>query len=117
MGVAQGVFHSIKTKKMLAFIIKLDLSKAYDKVSRLYIRLLLIHVGLGLPMVCWIEGCLNLVLFLVPINGSTTSLFKPYRGFRLGCPLSSLLFLLANEGLIRYMMNSRKGGGLKGKTF
>jgi hypothetical protein len=31
--VAQEVFHTIKTKKQLAMVIKVDLSKAYDRVN------------------------------------------------------------------------------------
>jgi len=41
--VAQEGLHSIKLKKLKAVVIKIDLSKAFDRVNWLYIRMLLIH--------------------------------------------------------------------------
>jgi len=55
--VALESLHTIKTKKLPSFIIKLDLSKVYDRVSWLCFRLMLINVGLSIPSVNWIEGC------------------------------------------------------------
>ena len=44
--MAQEGMHSMNTKKMKGAILKIDLSKAYDKVIWLYIRMLLNHLGL-----------------------------------------------------------------------
>jgi hypothetical protein len=43
--VAQECMHSIKVRNQRSMMMKVDLSKAYDKVSCLYIRLILIHLG------------------------------------------------------------------------
>ena len=41
IGVAQEGMHSMKTKTLKGFILKINISKAYDKVSWLYIRIIL----------------------------------------------------------------------------
>ena len=41
IGVAQEGLHSMKSKNIKGAILKIDLSKAYDKVRWLYIRMLL----------------------------------------------------------------------------
>jgi hypothetical protein len=51
IGTAQEGFHSVKASEILAVVIKLDLSKACDKVSCLYLKVLLIQIGFDIPMV------------------------------------------------------------------
>jgi hypothetical protein len=67
--LAQEGLHTIKTSHMPTAVIKLDLFKAYDRVSWLYLRLLLIHIGFSLPLVKWIMGCVTTASFAVLING------------------------------------------------
>jgi hypothetical protein len=45
VGVAQECMHSIKVRNQRLMVMKVDLSKSYDRVSWLYIRLILIHLG------------------------------------------------------------------------
>jgi hypothetical protein len=45
IGVVQEGLHTIKTKKLSSMVIKLDLSKAYDRESWMYLRMMLIHLG------------------------------------------------------------------------
>jgi hypothetical protein len=89
-------------------MIKLYLSKAYDRVSWLYLHLLLIHIGFSLPLVKWIMGCVTITSFAVLINGSTSNFFKSSRGLRQGFPLSPYLFLLVVEGLSRAISEARR---------
>eukprot|EP00253_Pinus_taeda_P030972 PITA_30972 len=51
IGVAQEVIHSVKMKKKKGFVLKIELSKAYDRISWLYLRMLLTHVGFSYPFV------------------------------------------------------------------
>jgi hypothetical protein len=106
-GTAQEGLHSTKTNHILAMVITLDLSKAYDNLFSLYLRLLLIHIGFTLPIVNQIKGCVTIANYVVLISGSATRFFKPSRGLRQGCPLYPYLFLLVVEG-INQLINEEK---------
>lgn len=54
IGTAQEVLHSIQKKKIKCMILKDDLSKAFDRVSCLYIRMLLTHLGFPVGVIKWI---------------------------------------------------------------
>jgi hypothetical protein len=71
IGVAQEAFHSIKTKRMLAMVIKVDL-KAYDTVSWLYLWLMFIHLGFNRMFVNWVMNCVTTISFAFLINDSTS---------------------------------------------
>lgn len=63
-------------------MIKPYLSKAYHRVSCLYLRFMLFHVGFFLPLVDWIDGCIILVTLALLINGFASPFFTPNRGLR-----------------------------------
>jgi hypothetical protein len=50
VGVAQECIHNIKSKKLKALVLKLDLQKAYDCVNWDFLRLVLLKIGLGLKL-------------------------------------------------------------------
>jgi hypothetical protein len=82
VGVAQEGLRTIKIKKLKPLVVKVDLSKAYDRVNWLYLRLLLIHLGFCAPFVTWVMNCVTSVSFSVLINGSATPFFQPEGGLR-----------------------------------
>jgi len=104
----------MKTKNLRGAVLKIDLSKAYDKVSWLYIRMLLTHLGFGIDFIRWIMSCISTVSFSVLINGAASPFFHDERGLRQGCPLSPLLLLLVAEGLSRVIKNAKNLGSLVG---
>ena len=81
VATTQEVIHSIHSKKMKAMVLKLDLSKAYDRVDWGLLRLILLNIRLDRASVKWIMGCVNSTMMAIIINGVATSFFKP--GFRL----------------------------------
>eukprot|EP00253_Pinus_taeda_P017420 PITA_17420 len=102
----------MKNKK--GAVIKIDLSKAYDRVNWSYIRLLLTHLGFKVDFISWIMGRVTDVSYAILINGAATPFFKGQKGLRQGCPLSPLLFLLVAEGLNQLIHKSRREGKIKG---
>ena len=108
IGVAQEGLHSAKTKNKKGAILKIDLSKAFDKVSWIYLRLLLTHLGFNYSFIKWIFACITTASFVVLINGAASHFFHAERGLRQGCRLSPLLFLLVVEGLSRAILDAKR---------
>jgi hypothetical protein len=112
--LAQEAMHSIKSKKLSIIIMKLDLSKAYDKVSRVFLRISLIQPGMNLATINWKMGCIESSSFSILINGSPSPFFFSSSGIRKGYPLSPFIFLIVAEGLRNIIANARKRALLKG---
>ena len=108
--MAQEGLHNIKSKKLKGAVLKIDLSKAYDRVNWLYIRLLLTHLGFHLDLIRWIMNCLTTVSFVVLLNGAISQFFHSEQGLRQGCLLSPLLFLLVAEGLGFFLKRAHSEG-------
>jgi hypothetical protein len=66
---------------MSSIILKLDLKKAYDKVSWQFLRMLLIQIGLKWEVSQWIMACVNSVNMAVLINGSPTISLRVIEGY------------------------------------
>jgi hypothetical protein len=105
VSLAQEALHSIKMHKIPSFVLKIDLSKAYDKVKWTFLRLALIKLGMNLITVNWIMGCIESVSFTILINGSPFKFFHSSRGLHKGCPLSPFLFLIVAEDLSRLIQD------------
>jgi hypothetical protein len=113
--IAQEGLHSIHTQKKRAITYKVDLSKAFDRVNWLYIRLLLIHLGFEHSFVTWVMNCISSTSFSLLINGSTTSFFRVECGlFDRDALYPHYLFLLVVESLSRLIHNEVNSTNLKG---
>jgi len=104
----------MKTLKLGEVVVKIDLSKAYDRVNWLYIRMMMNHLGFGLDFIRWTMSCILSVSFAILINGAATSFFRAHRGIRQGCLLSPLLFLLVAEGLSQILASAKAKGTFGG---
>eukprot|EP00253_Pinus_taeda_P027180 PITA_27180 len=114
IGLAQEALHSVWSKHLRAILLKIDLSKAFDRVSWLYLKMILIHLGFPHAFITWIMACITTPSFSILINGSASDFFHSDRGLRQGCPLSPLLFLLVMEGLSRLMESAKRSGEIGG---
>lgn len=56
VGVAQETLHSIKKSRRTGEIVKINLSKAYDRINWIYIRIFLTHLGFNIGFVNWVMG-------------------------------------------------------------
>jgi hypothetical protein len=114
--LAHEVIHSLHSTKSQGMLLKLDLSKAFDKLSWNYLNSTLLAFGFEPTWVSWIVNLTSSALFSILINGIPSKPFPPSRGIRQGDPLSSFLFIIMVEGLSRAIKAAIIDHSLSGLT-
>ncbi len=82
-------------------MINVDQSKAFDRVDHRYLAAVLRAAGLGPVFRGWIASMYSGICSVVKLNGHLSEPFQITRSVRQGCPLSSLLYVLTLEPLLR----------------
>lgn len=100
---AYEMFQGLRTNlgdRVRRMAIKIDMSKAYDRVEWYFIKALLQKMGFYPRWIGWIMECIESVSYHVLINAHPRGNIRPERGLRQGYPLSQFLFILCTKMLI-----------------
>jgi hypothetical protein len=94
--------------------LKLDMNKAYDRISWPFLTAVLMTMGFSIKWITWVSQCVQTISYSLLLNGSPTATFKPNRGLRQGDPLSPYLFLLCANILSCALLKQETLHNLKG---
>jgi hypothetical protein len=95
-------------------VVKVDMSKAYDRVEWKFLEKIMCRLGFVDRWVSLIMSCASTVSYSILVNGRPTGHITPSRGIRQGDPLSPYLFLLVAEGLNSLLTRAVENGSLLG---
>ena len=109
--VAFEAFHTMATRlkgKQGFMALKLDMSKAYDRVKWDFLKAIMRKMGFLEQWIQLIMKCVRTVTYSVLINRQPYGHIPPSRGIRQGDPLSPYLFLLCAEGLSHLLHKAKQ---------
>ncbi|KAJ9548141.1 hypothetical protein OSB04_020684 [Centaurea solstitialis] len=101
-------------KKYGEVALKIDISKAYDRLDWNYLRQMLIALGFPRRWVNMMMLTVESVRYFVRINDNLVGPIIPQRGLRQGDPLSPYLFILCMEGLSAILNHEKATGRIHG---
>jgi hypothetical protein len=115
--LAYEMSHFMRRKrngKDVFMALKLDMSKAYDRVEWPFLEGIMKKMGFDDTFVQLIMQCVSTVSYRFRINGDLTEVVHPGRGLRQGDPISPYLFLLCAEGFSAMLTQAESNGLIQG---
>lgn len=90
--------------------LKLDISKAYDRVDWKFLKHRMRTMGFNEKWVQWIMQCVTTVSYKINFNGKELGPIIPKRGLRQGDALSPYIFLFCVEDLSHQLTSATREG-------
>lgn len=115
--IAFEINHFIRTEtrsRKNFMTLKLDVSKAYDRVEWKFLLMLLLRLGLPLGFVDLIMISVTSVSFSFLMNGSQFGRLVPERGLRQRDPISPYLFIYVVEAFLSMIARPEANGQVHG---
>nr|XP_023924674.1 uncharacterized protein LOC112036081 [Quercus suber] len=106
--------HSRKKGKTGSLALKLDVSKAYDRVEWDFLHGIMTKLGFPGHWIRLVMACVSSPSFSILINGKPFGNITPSRGLRQGDPLSPYLFLLCAEVFTSLLAKAELEGMIHG---
>ena len=97
--------------------LKLDISKAYDKVEWTFFRQAMEKLGSLDKWVDLIMSCVTTPIFSTLTSGITKGLIQSQRGLRQGCLLSPYLFIICAEVFSNILLQGERQNWIHGLKF
>ncbi|XP_059285601.1 uncharacterized protein LOC132039072 [Lycium ferocissimum] len=111
----QEIIHDIKKKnKGGNVVIKIDMAKAYDKVSWSFLNAILRKMGFVEEYVDFIYRLVSNVWYSIIVNGIKYGFFHSTGGLKKGDPLSPALFIIAAKSLSKALNHLHDKEGYRG---
>ncbi|XP_026384091.1 uncharacterized protein LOC113279629 [Papaver somniferum] len=113
---AKEFLHSMKKSESKEgyFALKIDMSKAYDRVNWSFLEKMLQLLGVRGHSLQLIMNCVTSASFFILLNGASKGFFVGERVLRQGCPLSPTLFIICSQGLSLLMKKYEEEGLYQG---
>ena len=107
------LMHYTQDKKLEAYMLSLDIEKAFDSVKWEYMDYVINRFNFGEKLHRWIKILRKNASIIILNNGWTSPPMLITRGVRQGDPLSPYLFLISIEPLANYIRNQQDIKGIK----
>lgn len=97
------MLRKMEKRKKFYGALKIDISKAYDRVDWKFLKAILVAMNFSSRWVRWILECVTTIQYTILVNGRITQSFKPNRGLRQGIRMPLSIATLLTEGLVVIM--------------
>jgi uncharacterized protein YdcH (DUF465 family) len=115
--IAYEILHTMQNRlwSKVGFMgLKLDMSKAYDRVEWAFLETVMRRLGFDDRWIHLVMACVKSVTYSVVVNGNSVGSTTPTRGISQGDPISPYLFLLCAEALSSLISHAAETGVITG---